>query len=361
MTAAPAPTVPASEGPTQPPALPETGWTAAVARVRDTNAWIVKAFVALAGVLIGSGPLLVKLGDLPSLPLVLLAAVMGLTALVGVGVVIHYASTVMLPETTDLTDLVTATSGPLAALRNHVESYPATYLGDARSVAALLADLDGWERTSEQLSERAATGTSRSSTERAALERARAAARAQLDALRARFADLLDQAVYAEVRATFERARRFMYAGALLTAVGTAVYLGALGVDLGNEDEKGTDSPTVATVGTFTWLSGADEVRRTLGLSDSTCTALPVSFTGSGTAESPWQLTTLPVGDCSRPAMSFTVDDRYGVLHSDKPTPYELTTRIERRTRPEEVMAAATAALLAGVAGTAFALRQRKS
>lgn len=332
----------------------ETRWSAAVARVRDTNAWIIKAFVGLTGVLVGSGPLLVKLGDLPSTPRVALAAVTAFAALIGVGIVIHHASTVMLPETADLPDLVTATHGPLARFRAHIEEHPQAYLGDAATVAELVDRSQSWRRTVIELAEREATSASLDADQRAALAAALPAARGQLGALRATFDDLLDQAVYTEVRGTFERAWPKMFAGAALAAVGTTVYLGALSIDIGTDDASAAkESAKGAAMGMFQWASDRDRpdvdtVRTALGLQDDTCSTLPVVFTGTGAGTDPWKVTTLDGGSCRAAPVTFTVDQRYGIATSRTPRTYELEGGVARHTDGTMVAAVGVAGLLVG-------------
>ena len=69
----------------------DADWKAAAARVRDTSSWIVKAFVAIAGVLIGTGPLLVNLGNLHGFSRICIAVGAAVLALAGIAVVIWLA------------------------------------------------------------------------------------------------------------------------------------------------------------------------------------------------------------------------------------------------------------------------------
>lgn len=225
-------------------------WQSAVKQIRGTADWITKAFVGVAALLIGTGPLLVRVSNL-TLGLRALAAGLGAaTALLGVGVVIRWATEVMLPETTDLAELVSAERGPLRALRDHVETPVARriYLDrDVTAVGELIDAMEGWQRTVELLGQyvqqvsafeaqdpRPAESTLppplRDPAARASIATTLAGARARLQQLNTRAAELVRQGVYVEVRGTFIRARRMMFVGGALTAAGVAVYVAALSV-----------------------------------------------------------------------------------------------------------------------------------
>jgi hypothetical protein len=68
--------------------------------------WIVKAFLALGTLLIGTGPLLAKAGDLRADFRGLIALIAAVIALAGVGTVIWLASEINLTRVTDITELV---------------------------------------------------------------------------------------------------------------------------------------------------------------------------------------------------------------------------------------------------------------
>jgi hypothetical protein len=290
--------------------------------VRSTNSWIIKVFSALATVLIGSGPLLVKLGSLPSWPRATVAALAGGLALLGVGVVIDAAARVMLPQAVDLVDLATGTSNDaVTAFRTEVESTEAKrqlYLGaNVATIQELVAQMEEWRRTLDQLFAEATPGTA--DDELAADIKA---AESQLAALEARGSELLEHALYLEIRASFDRALKTMFGAAAAVAAGTAVYLGALGIDMSKAKEA---SPPVATAptkaGTLIWNTtdspGARSVaavRKDLGLLEAGCNAMPVLATGAGTRADPLAVTTLGLDGCPTQVISFTIDDRYAQL-----------------------------------------------
>jgi hypothetical protein len=225
-------------------------WQSAVQRIRDTAGWITKVFVAIAALLIGTGPLLVRVSDLTVGPRAFAAGFGAAIALLGVGLVIRYATEVMLPQTTDLAELVAAERGPLLTLRNHVE----TSLGrriyldrDVADIGGLIDAMERWQRTVETLGRYAQQVQAfeaqkprpkestlpqdlRDPAARASIATTFAGARARLQQLNMRAAELVRQGVYVEMRDTFIRARRMMLVGGTLTAIGVAIYVTALGV-----------------------------------------------------------------------------------------------------------------------------------
>lgn len=233
-------------------------WQSAVKQIRSTADWITKAFVAVAALLIGTGPLLVRFSNLSFGPRALTAGLGAAAALLGVGLVIRWATEVMLPETTDLAELVSAERGPLRALRDHVETPVGRriYLDrDVTAVGQLIDAMESWQRTVELLAqfvqqvdafeaqdprpdESTLPPPLRDPVARASITTTLAGARARLQQLHTRAAELVRQGVYVEVRDTFIRARRMMFIGGTLTAAGVAVYVAALGVHSspGNRD-----------------------------------------------------------------------------------------------------------------------------
>jgi hypothetical protein len=241
-------------------------WQAAVQRIRDTAGWITKAFVAIATLLIGTGPLLVRVSDLTIGPRAFAAGLGAAIALLGVGLVIRYATEVMLPQTTDLAELVTAERGPLLTLRNHVE----TSLGrriyldrDVADVGGLIDAIEGWQRTVESLGRYAQQVAAYETQEprpkestlpeylrdpaaRASVATTFAGARARLQQLNMRAAELVTQGVYVEMRDIFIRARRMMLVGGALTAIGVAIYITALSTH-SDTSNKATASVAIST------------------------------------------------------------------------------------------------------------------
>lgn len=347
-------------------------WQSAVNRIRDTASWITKAFTAIAALLIGTGPLLVHLSDLSFGPRALAAGLGAATALLGVGLVIRWATEVMLPETTDLAELVSAERGPLHALRNHVQTPIGRriYLDrDVAEVGGLIDAMEGWQRTVERLGQyaqqvkafeaqdpRPAESTLpqplRDPAARASVATTFAGARARLHQLNMRSAELVRQGVYVEVRDTFIRARRMMLAGATLAAAGVAVYVAALSIQLGASDEASAtaaDGSEIA-IETLTWNrtppQGARpiaEVRQSLGLDRPSCdTVAVVVRAGTGGPDNPWRLTTVRGGPCNAPPREFQMDSRYATVTSEPVTKFRLA--------PDKSSTAQSGYVLAGIA-----------
>jgi hypothetical protein len=359
-------------------------WPGAVARVRDTSTWIVKAFSGLGVLLVGSGPLLVRFNDLPQWSMAALGAAAAVVALVGVGLVIRAATRVMLPATVNLIELAHAPAGPLAAFRKHMEESPdgrALYLGDEDlTVEGLIRTQRSWRSTIATLSvlhEQAMalekTGADpkgyprdiRTADARAQLRGRLPAAKANLVALQQRVAGLLDQATYIEIRETYERAVPKMFRGAALVAAGTAVYLAAFGIDLGKAEEKaGAGSAAAAEAGVLEWAErspvgarAVSEVRSALALDNAACNRIPVTATGKGSESDPWQVTTLEGGTCSADPTSFTIDSRHATVVRRTPTKYALTTSVRTENDPLELVAVGMVTLVAGAITGNLALR----
>lgn len=356
-------------------------WHAAVQRTRDASSWITKFFAAAAAILIGSGPLVVSLGGLTWGPRAIAVVLGGAAALLGIGLVIRSATQVMLPEATDLVDLVTAESGPLRALRERVESPigQRVYLGsDADSVAALIGAIERWQRSVEQLAQfdqqvkayesqvpKPAESTLpvdlRTAAARSLIPTAFAAAQAQLRLLTSRALELVKQGVYVEVQATFQKARRVMLMGGALAALGVSVYAAALGAGPGKQDES--DAPKPVTVQTLTWRTDQAEsgrpvadVRGALGLQRAECdTLLVVVQDGMGSRTDPWKVTTVG-GDrqCPVSSRTFQIDDRYVDLIAEPATEYSLDKPQDSPQLSTAIMVGVIAGLVILAAGLAF-------
>jgi len=354
---APAPAAPAP-APAPPPA-PElakgTDWAAAAEQVRSTSATVTKAFIALATLLVGSGPLLVKFSKLPPFPASLVAGIAGVAALIGVGIVIECASDVMLPQTPDVVELANATTGALGKLRQHVEDPNGgrlLYLGEDTTISALLHRLSALRLAYANLSVLDAQGKAAAADPdavaslpaslgdagaRASLSQNLAAARAQIDAINLRLARLMQQASYIKVRDVFQEARPLMFVGAFIAAIGTAVYLGAFGIDLGKDSSSTSASASsAARPGLLIWSPATDaksgdrpvsDVRAALGLSDPSCNQIPVMVDGKGTADVPWNVTTVPGDLCTEASRAFSIDSGLATIVTATPTDYSVAAR----------------------------------
>lgn len=134
---------PVTGGPEETPAVHPTHWSAATQRVRDTASWIVKAFVALAAVLVGSGPLLANLQNLHANSRGFLAIGAAALGLIAIGTVTWLAANVNLTQITDIGDLLAPTDPDTRKLMQRISSgVPReVYLG-GRNVGELL-ETDG--------------------------------------------------------------------------------------------------------------------------------------------------------------------------------------------------------------------------
>jgi len=357
-------------------------WAGAVNRIRDTALWITKAFTAIAALLIGTGPLLINLSDLSWGARSLAAGAGAAVALLGVGLVIRWATQVMLPETTNLVDLAGARTG---ALKDLVDAESQTERlvhadGSVRSVKGLFHSIAAWRRTVEALARydqqvkafnqaRPApgvailTGPLQDPSARVQVGGALSAATATLHQLTARAQELMRQGVYVKVRATFVRARRMMLTGGALTAAGLAVYIAALGIDLGKADPAGQASaPSADTVvQTLTWKATDDpsarpvrDVRHDLGFDGSSCDQVFVVVReGKGRAADPYLVTSLAGGACPTPPRQFRIDDRYAEVSVSPATTFTLDPVTQSNETPTAILAGiiAAALLIGGWAG----------
>jgi hypothetical protein len=312
---------------TQTPATPPStaDWPAATQRVRDTASWIVKAFVALATLLIGTGPLLAHLDKLHADSRGFVALLAAAIALIAVGAVIWLAADVNLTQTTDIADLLDRRDPAVDKLLTRVESGDAAdlYLGGTtlpglllrrrNEVTALKSQTQALGRLSDAEQIKEVQGLVQVSKDNIA----------QIDSL---LANLTGWAGYECVRARFDRARPKMFAAAAVVAVGVIVWVGILGID---SDSKSSDSnasassaeTTSGTIGQLTWIKAgpdADAVkalRKQLtsggtGMDAAQCDSIGVvSEAGSGSEVDPWQLSVLPRDPCPV-HLRFTVDRR---------------------------------------------------
>jgi hypothetical protein len=319
-------TAPAAATADAAPAPAVTDWAGAAAQVRSVASWIVKCFAAIATALVGTSPLLVHLGDLGFDTRGVVAVAGAAVALFAIGVVIKAASDVSLTQTTDLFDLQTAADRPRSVehgLLTRLAGCGGMYFAGNATFADLL--------TARQ---RAVLGYAGQSASLARQKDAAARARVQqfVDLSRALIAtqdaalDTLQKwASYLKIREAFDRARPRMLLAAGLAAVGTAAWLGALGIDPSSSSAGSAAAPagTVAasngTVGTLTWRPTAEDeaavstLRDQLGLAPASCDRATVLVVdGSGDPNDPWQATLLPDQSCSptRPIGAFAVDRR---------------------------------------------------
>lgn len=217
----------AGGGSTTPPG--PTDWSGAIQRVRDTAATIVKGFVAIGTLLIGSGPLLAHLENLHANSRGILALLAAGIALIGVGVVIWLAADVNLTQVTDISELLERSDPVLKQLLDRIEKAPLidVYLS-GYSLSALLVNRRNAVEALESETQALATVTGD-----AAVKEVQGLIATSTDNIRqidSLLSNVAGWANYERVRRRFERARPRMFLAAAATVVaGVAVWLGLLG------------------------------------------------------------------------------------------------------------------------------------
>lgn len=325
-----------------------TDWAGAVKRIRDTNDWVVKVFVAVGALLVGTGPLLANLREIEFDDRGIVAAVGALASIVGAGGIAWLASNVSLTELTTITDLADPGNvsdetkrTALQALKRRVEADDSTrwlYLGGHGSVAGVVAARRGDARSLKEqtavlplIPATVAANPPAPNPERVELERIIALTRGNLSAYDALLKFLADWASFETVKARFVRNRRRMAWLGLLTFLGLCTWVVALGADLGEDDDSAAGGGAAATtpeVGELRWSTATDgggptpgaaaaaDLRRQLGdgMDADECDEVGVLVEGgAGSAESPWQVSVLPRDPC--PArLRFAVDRRLATI-----------------------------------------------
>lgn len=330
-----------------------TDWPAAVKRIRDTNEWIVKAFVGLGALLLGTTPLLAFARDLSLDDRGIAAGIGILLSLAGAGAIAWLASDVNLTETTDINELLLPDEVPdplkrttLRSLARRVTSSDdarVLYLFGEDSVAALIARR---RRNVEKLRNQAEVlnqvppkqldqqGELIDNPDHIELQSFVDQSRQNIAAIDEQLTWLADWASYETVRDRFRRNRALMALAGFVAFLGMCTWVIALNADL---TDDGEGSPAAASpvsagqVGVLTWsipAEGAEptpnqeaaaDLREALASEDASmasdrCDTVGVLVeSGNGTPESPWQVSVLPRDPC--PArVRFTVDQRLAVL-----------------------------------------------
>jgi hypothetical protein len=308
-----------------------TDWAAAVKRIRDTNDWIIKAFIALGALLVGTSPLLAHLRGIEFNDQGIIGAIGILVSLASAGAIAWLASNVNLTELTTIVQLAAPENVigddvkkmALSDLKTTVESDETArwlYLGGNGSVSALIAarrdDVGALQSQTIALSSLPGTVSggaglpAQANPDVVELERLIKQTRANLASYDRLMTGLADWGSYETIKRRFLRNRRIMVVLGLTTFIGVCTWVLALGADLSDSKrEEGASAVAAAetpALGVFTWANerAADDLRTRLtgdgkSMASSPCSSIGVIVEGgSGSAESPWQVSTLPRDPC---------------------------------------------------------------
>lgn len=304
-------------------------WAASTKRVRDVSDWIVKAFVALSAVLIGSGPLLTHVADLHPDTRGVLAVAGAVVALAGAGLVTWKASDVNLTEVTDVYELLQDDPGPVEKLRSRLEKHPTTqqlYLLGYGSIKQLVAARA--EQAANLSSQAAALNRVTTDAARAFVQANLARSQANIDAIDAALRNLTGWATYAKIRHRFDTVRPVLFAGAAAVVVGTVFWVGALGIDVAKKDDStkqaATAGPQPGQIALVRWNTTGDtaavaSLREQLAeggasMKDRACDHFGVLVEGgTGDPADPYQVAVLPNDPCPV-RLNFDLDRRVATV-----------------------------------------------
>jgi len=348
-----------------------TDWAAAVKGIRDTNQWIVKAFLGLGVLLIGSGPLLAHIENIKFDDRGVIAAFGVLLSLVGAGGIAWLASNVSLTELTTILELAQPSQisdddvkqQALTKLRTRVEANETSrwlYLAGYPSLKKLIE-----ARRLDAQSLRAQTAVAgripfsipsapgqpvQPNPDKAEVEGLIKLTRGNIASYDALLTWLADWASFETIKARFKRNRLAMAALGLITFVGLCTWVLALGADLSAKEKTGSDSAAASkvspgSVGFLTWAdskpnpnpgpneSAATALRSLLtadghAMTEDGCDQLAVVVeSGSGSPESPWQVNAVPRDPCPV-HVRFSVDRRLATVSptdAETPAPVKVT------------------------------------
>jgi hypothetical protein len=331
--------------PSAPPA--DSRWVTASAELRSTAKWVITALAAVATVVFGAGPIITR----PSLDFeddrlqLVLAGLLGVAGLIGIGMLVFGVSKVFLPVEMSLDDLPPEL---LAKIESHPETLlPAGAPGLAQfrdQLAALRTAVVEIPEKVEELEARA--GEAQRENDSAAYREAIAevdAYRAALDDTMGNLAtyesiraDLIDRGAFTRLSGVFSEQRGKLWTGALLAGIGGLGFQLALtSTPAGTDSASGTSSARGIAV-----LSkagdGATQFWDTYGLKacETAAGQVPVLITGgAGTADSPYLVRTIPEkltpasGDC--PSIEFSAHPE--VFAIALPKPQEITIKLAEK------------------------------
>ncbi|HVE46058.1 MAG TPA: hypothetical protein VNA57_04845 [Acidimicrobiales bacterium] len=298
-----------------PEAVPAAGpeWTRLAKSIRDNASWIVKSFVAISVVLVGSGPLLVNLGDLKADRAGATALAGATLAFFGIGLVVWQVTKVMAPELTDIAELTSDENTTILKWRTRLEGSRAArqlHLLGFSSLNDLLEAREKAKRDLEANAKDTLVAAQRAQDPVAGIRATHVkTATDSLGVIDRTLRQLLEWATFETLAATFRSIKKWVFVGAAMTALGAATYLGALKIDPPGKDstteganaEPASGRRTANLVWSVTENPAANELRSALGLSGQQCARTAVELHGgTGTASNPWDVGILPnASDCS--------------------------------------------------------------
>lgn len=308
-------------------------WRRGVQQIRNTCDWLVRSMTVVALAAVGSGAILsferaqtwMRLGWL----------IWGLaTTVVGALVVMWMAISVKLPISESAAALVKPYPYTLRAIADQIEESRRK-----QGEASVTDDLKRYHQANELLvstRERAAA-IAGSSDPKDMQRRAQCEAYVQhygavVQETEDRIRDSLGRALYLSMRARFFGRLQWIFAGALMVAIGFPTYFAASRLEtLGEASESTGTSPFLVSTGTLTFTDGPWH-SVIPGCTDRS--QLPILLLGgTGSQQDPWKVRVLPSENCPS-AFDVSVGRDQAVLRFDAPNE-GLTQLIKEATQSE--------------------------
>lgn len=314
------------------------------AELRSTAKWVITALAAVATVVFGAGPIITR----PSLSFqddvvqLVLAFLLGVAGLIGIGVLIFGVSKVLMPVEMSLDDL------PQEVL-DKLNSAPETLLpAGIPTLAAFQQNVAALRTAVVEIPEKIedyehAAGEAQRASDAAAYAQATDAIKAYQAAYHDDLAnlatyeavrkDLIDRGAYTKLSRVFSDQSRALWAGALLAGIGGLGFQLALTSAPDGEDADPA-SPSYAGVAVVSGVGDRATAfweRYKLADCEASAGEIPVLVTnGDGTEDSPYSVVTIPdkTGpDSSCPAIEFLAHP--DVFEVVTPSPDEITVKVE--------------------------------
>lgn len=283
-----------------------TPWRDAAEGIRTTAKWLVTLFGGIAAVLVGTAPL-TGVGDLSGDDRTV-AMLFGFIALVGLALVIWRVSNVLLPETTSLAEALT--SGTLKDFRNQVDEDGWGYLGAWATTLEQFKNVRDLEFATLLDVHKRLADPELSEEDRESYEAAVPVVTKRVEALELTTGRLLAKGAYHEVRTRFERARRWLFVGGLIAAVGIAGFLTTVNAKKGDDEKAPTAAVSMSRAGTVALTAEATERFRPFIGPQCPAAAVPVLVLEGG-EEGPWRVVVRKEQNC-RP-VSFLLSREEGI------------------------------------------------
>ncbi len=262
-------------------------WSGATASLRDVVKWVAASFGALGALLIGTAPLS-GVGDLTLGWSILGPLVFGTLALLAVGWVVWYTTSLLTPNTVSLSDI--ARHEDYADFRTQVAVEPLAYLGTlGEDVATFFVNRDTENRALAELDAKLASGALPNTPK---VEASRAKLVARVNALGKVSTRLLASAGFYQLSRRFTAVKPMLFGAAGLVVVGIVGFLVTVGAGTSGTDSRPTTIPALVsltpdgarTVGPLLGdacprafqvlvLSGGNSGPWTLAVTDDACTA----------------------------------------------------------------------------------------